>query len=561
MRSKGSINKRIINGTTYYYHQYLENGKQVSKSISKADAYDLSVKLYYSGNDFDDFNNHDFAMPVFFGAPLLRMMEQYSSFKKRFCFEQISDYLTNQNIKSKVLILYGLRRTGKTTLIFQSISSLSIKDFAKTAYIKCDEKKTMYDLLDDIRYLTTHGFKYIFIDEITLLDDFIALSGTVSDIYASMAKIILSGTDSLGFMIATHNELYDRSIMIHTTYIPFKEFATVLGIKSIDKYIEYGGTMVPEGIDYNKTIFERGNYINEYVDSSIAKNIIHSLKVYKDGQYFYNLYDLYEKNELENVINRIVEDTNHRFAVSVIERIFKSNDYGSLKQLAQSKANYEQIGTVLNKVDEKKLTDDLMSALNIINVDKQTHKIDENVIKEVEEFLLTLDVMDKIDVVVAPTFLTNQRHVFTQPGLRYSQAKRLVDILINEPSIKQYPEPIINILKEKILSDVKGRMIEDMIILETSKNRNNVFKLVFGIKGDYDMVILNEQQFTGDIFEIKYSKIMDNNQYRHLIDEESNKIFENKYYPINHRIVLYRGENTVINNIEYKNIEDFLLSL
>ena len=46
-----------------------------------------------------------------------------------------------------------------------------------------------------------NGFRYIFIDEITLMSDFIEGAALFSDVFATCGmKIVLSGTDSLGFM-------------------------------------------------------------------------------------------------------------------------------------------------------------------------------------------------------------------------------------------------------------------------------------------------------------------------------------------------------------------------
>ena len=62
----------------------------------------------------------------------------------------------------------------------------------------------------------------MFIDEITLMDDFINTAAVLSDVFSMMdMKIVVSGTDSLGFAMANRDELYDRSIMIHTSFIPF----------------------------------------------------------------------------------------------------------------------------------------------------------------------------------------------------------------------------------------------------------------------------------------------------------------------------------------------------
>lgn len=47
---------------------------------------------------------------------------------------------------------------------------------------------------------------------------------------------------------------------------------------------------------------------DEYVDSAIAHNIQHSLRLYQYGGHFRALQELYEAGELTSVINRVVED-------------------------------------------------------------------------------------------------------------------------------------------------------------------------------------------------------------------------------------------------------------
>ena len=71
-------------------------------------------------------------------------------------------------------------------------------------------------------------------------------------------KIVLSGTDSLGFWFALHQELYDRAVTIHTTFIPFREHSRLLGIDSIDEYIAMAAHFVQENwILMIKTLFQR----------------------------------------------------------------------------------------------------------------------------------------------------------------------------------------------------------------------------------------------------------------------------------------------------------------
>ena len=88
-------------------------------------------------------------------------------------------------------------------------------------------------------------------------------------------------------MLSKSEQLYDRCILLHTTVIRSRDFVKVLGIKGIDEYIRYGGTMSLGGINYNEGFaFTDTNTINSYVDSAIAKNIQHSLRYYQDGGHF-----------------------------------------------------------------------------------------------------------------------------------------------------------------------------------------------------------------------------------------------------------------------------------
>ena len=65
----------------------------------------------------------------------------------------------NANFDGKICILYGLRRTGKTTMIFQMIGELPIE---KTAYIKVKSDDHMSLLSKDLDKLYGLGYKYIF---------------------------------------------------------------------------------------------------------------------------------------------------------------------------------------------------------------------------------------------------------------------------------------------------------------------------------------------------------------------------------------------------------------
>ena len=119
----------------------------------------------------------------------------------------------------------------------------------------------------DLGKLLDLGYEYVFIDEVTLMHDFIDSAALFSDIYAAQGmKIVLSGTDSLGFWFALHQELYDRAVTIHTTFIPFREHSRLLGIDSIDEYIRYGGTLRAGELDFDdKDVISEDGIIRQTV--------------------------------------------------------------------------------------------------------------------------------------------------------------------------------------------------------------------------------------------------------------------------------------------------------
>lgn len=551
----GKIYKKNISNKEYYVYQYREGDKQYSKSVSEAEAYEISFKNGFlkENDDYDEFINHQFHSIVIVGKRLFESIVSTRKYNKRYIYKNLKDYLDN-DYSGKVFILYGLRRTGKTTLIFQSILDLPMDEFHKVAFIKIQEGESFYDLQKDLDYLYKHGIRYFYIDEVTLLEQFIDMASDLSDYYALNCKIVLSGTDSLSFLFAKEDELYNRAIIVHSTYISYKEFSEVLDIDSIDQYIEYGGTMVKEGIYYN-SVNSRGN--NEYVDTAIAHNIVHSLKYYNDGDHFSSMYPLYEKGELVNVINRIIEDRNHQFAVETINRTFKSHDYGSLKNLVNKKG--QPLKGALEEVDEKQLIEDLKALLDIIDADKRKEAVNQSVILEVEAYLDLLDLCKEVDEVNASSFEVTKRKVFIQPGLRYAQAKALVEVLFKQPSINKHPKIIRDALKEKILSDVKGRMLEEIVLYQTSLSKET-FKLLFPI-GEYDMVTINEEDKSTDIYEIKYSLVEAHEQRKYLLANEYQSIVNNAYYPIKNKYVLYRGNSGEIDGIKYINVGEYLKSL
>ena len=571
----GSITKKTVNGKEYFYHRWTEDKKRREKYIPADELEDFRAQIEQrkalerelkalkkqlpKGKSVD---TSAFTTNARTGEALHSFASPVRAYRKREYFRQLHDYIYGGQ-QDKVFILYGLRRTGKTTMIRQIFAEMSEAELAKVAFIQITARDTLADVNRDLKLLEAQGFRYVFLDEVTLMEDFIEGAALFSDVFAACGmKIVLSGKDSLGFLFTEDEQLYDRCILLHTTFIPYREFESVLGIHGIDEYIRYGGTMSLGGIHYNETsTFASKESADEYVDTAIARNIQHSLRCYQYEGHFRHLWDLYDKNELTSAINRVVEDINHRFTLEVLPQDWKSHDLGiSASNLRRDRENPTDI---LDCIDLAAVTDSLRKLLEIRNKAEQTVKLDDVHAAEIKEYLDLLDLTREIDVLHLPDVGTkSSRTAIAQPGLRYAQADALIRSLLLDETFSALSLAERTAVQQRILTDIKGRMLKDIVLLETklATPKKQVFVLQFPV-GEFDMVVFDPNAGSCRIFEIKHSEEAAPQQYRHLIDAEKCAQTEHRYGPITGRFVLYRGKDQVVEGIQYQNVEEYLKTL
>ena len=127
-----------------------------------------------------------------------------------------------------------------------------------------------------------------------------------------------------------------------------------------------------------------------------------------------------------------------------------------------------------------------------------------------------------------------------------------------------------------LLSDIKGRMLAEIILyntkrsIEQSNDNKKVFKLVFSeygnspfTNGEYDMVILDDNGDI-DLYEIKHtSNVYYDQQTKHLKDHQKLQYLISKGYRIGRKIVLYNRDSLPLNSdgIEYINVDYYLQNL
>ena len=137
---RGYLSRKTINGKVRIYLQWSEGGKKKSRYVDDELAENLRERIKTRKRLQGKLKTLKAQLPVveqavpkpetafrttvMSGNRLGLFVESVKNYKRRFCFKELTDYLYG-DICDKVLILYGLRRTGKTTLIRQAISDMS----------------------------------------------------------------------------------------------------------------------------------------------------------------------------------------------------------------------------------------------------------------------------------------------------------------------------------------------------------------------------------------------------------------------------------------------------
>ncbi|MBQ9306205.1 AAA family ATPase [Butyrivibrio sp.] len=476
--------------------------------------------------------------------------------------QELHSYIEAKNDR-KVCCLYGLRRTGKTTIMLQEIQK--INDCDKCLLIECGKDTTVMQLRKTIEAYPEA--KYVFVDEITKAVNFIDTASVFSNKYAAEGKkVVLTGTDSLGFYFAKSDELFDRAHFIHTTFIPFKEYHSLLG-KGILDYIRYGGTLSPENVFYNR------DASNEYSNSAIVFNIIHSLEKWNQGRNFGVLEDLVESGDLPTFINKVIEYDSRLFLAKIINKEFCSHDLGSLLDLMTKSGVADPDIIYPQGASGAELRKEMQERIRFfLNIKNSTLLADEYNVNAIIQYLKELDVLYELSRIDSKI----PEYIFTQPGMRYSQATDLARALVTSEVFSEgYSVSEQEAILEKLEQDICGGILEDIILYQTIKSleqSNDKFlvskyqQLATG--KEFDVFIANFTKKQACIIEVKLSDKADAHQVRHLTDKDICKAFESKIgTKIVSKAVVYNGENRFnpfkanvpSDRVVYLNAKDYLI--
>lgn len=463
--------------------------------------------------------------------------------KSRFCKYDLEQYFKTED--NKICGLYGLRRTGKTTLIYQTIQDLG---YENTVYINCSNADSFIDLENELDSLDK---KYVFVDEITKLEDFINLSSSLAENYPDK-KIVITGTDSASLLFTKGTELYDRIILIHTTYIPFAEYKYLLN-KSLEDYVQYGGTLTD-----GETIYNSGEDLEEYTNTSIVSNICKSVSFGKDNTDYKRLYSLYQSGSLESAINKTLEVRAREFSLKVMTGVYnKSHTLGSAKDLVlrhREEIDKDDVNTISKWKNYDEICEYITKRINLGKSDDIKEKDKELI----TNFLIKLDVLGKT---------SDGEIYFMQPGMQYCFSEVLMDEIVNTSEYQSLYPNTQDIIMNKIHEDAVGYILENVIRTDVTRcpkfSKMEIGKLNNLGNGEFDLYIVNPETHAANVYEIKRSSDVNAYQYQHLINEEFCRDFEvaHKCRIVN-KTVVYQGETVELENgIRYQNVEEMLSDL
>lgn len=227
-----------------------------------------------------------------------------SDMNKRKAFITLKDFvLGDECYQGEILAVYGLKRTGKTTLLKQLLCDIDAYT-SSCAFLEMQDGDTMKMLERKITEEQAKGKKVIFINEITKVSDFINNSASLADCFAKAgARIIISGKDSLSVAFAEDYELYDRVRKVNTTYTSFAEYHTLFPSEDINDYIRYGGLFYKNEAEKSVNGYEN---ILSYLHDAVTMNIANSLKNNADIDKRDSAFKNINETELKRITEKVV---------------------------------------------------------------------------------------------------------------------------------------------------------------------------------------------------------------------------------------------------------------
>ena len=489
--------------------EYLPESDGKMQSTDKQGIVSLSAKhnartiLYeHLGLEKKEQESSHITFGLIMGNSLLKLIERGNTANHRNCFDKVKAFLDNTDIaKQNILSLYGVRRTGKTFLMYQAVQYLRDKGVSldKIAFITISPDKT--EALELMQYITmlveVYEIKYVFIDEITYVKDELSLLTELSYCYFKV-KFVLTGTNSAGFLPLFRQYLYGRTLRVSTSYISYNEYIKLVGGCSVLEYIRQGGILQADTLyedNHKLRLEQRAKLSEEYINTAIIQNLFGTIK---QSDYFSERYsllsDMYfnDTGSLETLLFKWLQKYSEPLSLQIMKKALESSDISIAVRNTISKS----AGIDLSGFKEK-LTRCLQDYLNIQDF-AEVHKskyCSLNFIDQFKDFLYNIDCIIKN---------TNMSKEFLIPiGLRYGLVCETLSSLSDKYNdIAQRYGVLLSWddFARKLIEIAEGLLLEDVIYLELTMHEVSFYKYRVNDRVEIDFVV-------GDkLFEIKRKK-------------------------------------------------------
>ena len=509
-------------------------------------------------------------MFTYTGDALLRESSGARALPRRDLMGDLDGFLDDTRGEPCICALYGIRRTGKTTMMLQAAGEREERSAGSCAYVICTAADDMQGLFDSLADLEGAGARFVFVDEITAMEDFSDLAAPLADGFARGGlRVVIAGTDSLAIRLSEWSSLYDRCLEIRTTEVPYAEFARLTGLSDVDSYIEHGGLLLSGSIPISRAPHVPPETLSHYVDTAIASNIQRSLAFYREGSELWSLREPYESGELTDVIQRIVQMSERTPTLAAIRRAFKPYDLGAARANAMRRRADDDWLVSMGPQERRLVTDAVARAVGIVDRSSKPLGLTGDQLALVERYLVECDVMSR-QRIVSPGVGSSEYLVLRQPGMRWAFATETVSALESTGSFQSIPARARERVMEEIDNVARGVVLEDIVLSEAVRDLSSDDVSVVKIRKsgragelsyEYDMAVVDRRALTVDLFEIKHSSTRVPGQARHLLDSRSIDDVERYLGKVISRSVVYRGQTSSLDGVAWLNVEDFLIEL
>lgn len=402
--------------------------------------------------------NVDLGFRAFLGDKLTKEISKCSGLGTRDCFEDLSAWLRDADATPNTMVLFGVRRTGKTVLLYQSMRMLQDAGVPASDMAYFTLRRDRVDTAELLAYIQTLiydiGVKYIFIDEVTFLaDDMSSLSALYDEFGGSGAKFVLSGTNTAGFLPVLDEYLYDRALCLSTSYISFNEFNRLMpqGENDVKSYIALGGVF-KENVGLSSSSSRRetpAGYVRTAITQNICGSLEHSRLLRQAYPEISSLVLSSRVSEIDTLFYKWLEMYSEPLTLDILQSAL------SVESLSKAARNLRTHGSLTLYKYRKDLADKIIKRLDL----REHTEYSESLLSELKELLSQLECVKEVSE--GMSFLVPLQ-------LKVALLDKIVQFGKEEYNALQKEHPDLvgwEVAEKSIRSTSSGVLFEDVIYL------------------------------------------------------------------------------------------------